>query len=99
MLNIPSWAVPWVSTNCDAAVTPHADYWLADAGLKMLYTELRVGTTHTAKLLQVSCPTCGLGHPLLQNSDACLAFQQAIGPVEEQAAWRNLKLAVEAQQQ
>jgi hypothetical protein len=79
-------------------VTPRADYWLAHAGFKMLFTELRVGTTHTAKLLQSSCPICGLGHPLLRNNDACLAFQQAVGPAEEQAAWRDLKLAVETQQ-
>lgn len=63
----------------------------------MLFTELRVGTTHTANLLNGLCPTCGLGHPSLRDSDACFAFQRATGPDEELIAWRGLKLAIETQ--
>lgn len=60
----------------------------------MAFTEIRVGQTHTSRMLLGCCPICGMGHPRLSNTDACVQFRQAVGPNAELSAWQALKAAV-----
>lgn len=61
----------------------------------MTSTDIRVGQTHTSRMLTGSCTICGLQHPRLATTDACVAFRAAVGPGAELVAWRGLKAAVE----
>lgn len=58
--------------------------------------DIRVGRTHTDQLLFAACGVCGIAHPELGSSEACVGLRDASDPQAEQVAWRALKAAVAA---
>lgn len=57
---------------------------------------IRIGQTHTSRLVSGACSICGLGHLVLPTADACLAMRDASSVDEERVAWAALKAAVAA---